>query len=154
MGDQVPGQRGRRFARTGAFLAGTLVLALSLAVVLDPDDDEDQAPTVGLTVNAEGPVAAPGTLRVAKAYRLRPRKGIKKRPRRHHFLTETGAPAPGPTRTRRGAGSVPHVALPDPVAGFTVPELLLSRLPPAPEVPPVRAPTPAHTLIRGPPALV
>jgi len=105
--------------RQGFFLGTTLLIGLTLVLVLDPDDDDDdQPPVLPSATSTPSPTSAsqdpkPGPLRMAKDFRLRPRKtGLKKRARTRHHFHESGPPPTSQQRPRRGLADAPQVAIP------------------------------------------
>jgi hypothetical protein len=119
----IPPDRTRAAAlrrhRPGRFLGTTLLIGLLLVLVLDPDDDDDDQPPVLPSATTPSPPTTeaqapkPGPLRMAKDFRLRPRKtGFKKRARTRHHLSESGPPLQSSQpRPRRGLTDTPHLLI-------------------------------------------
>jgi hypothetical protein len=143
------------FRRLGVLFGSTLLIALTLVVALDPDDDDEQRPVLpaAATATAEAPTARPGSLRMAKDFRLRPRKSaLRKRPRLRWHLHESGPPVQVQQRTRRGTNAVPHLCLPDEGGRIALVDLPASWAVFTPVVSPAPTVAPPPRLTRAPPA--
>jgi hypothetical protein len=127
-------------------------------LVLDPDDDADDQPpilpasTAPQTTDVRPP--APGPLRMAKDFRLRPRKmGVRKRARPKQHLRDSGPPiqAQQQQRGRRGLSSSPHLCAPQRATLLAPADVIVAWLVPTlVEAPTLRA-APAPRLSRAPP---
>jgi hypothetical protein len=90
---------------------------------------------------------------MAKDFRVRPRKGVRKRARTRYHLHESGPPVQASQRTRRGTNVSPHLCTPDCTVRLAAVDQVTSWTVFSPVMAPIPAIAPPPRVTRAPPAV-